>query len=66
MGVGIGVGVLVALGVLVRAGAAVCAGPEPGDEEEPDRRGALHPASIACCTLQNHRSPFDSSIIVRS
>ena len=43
-----------ATGVIVRSGTA------------PGVSGGLHPASTASATVQNHLSPFDSSISVRA
>ena len=43
-----------ATGVIVRSGTA------------PGVSGGLHPASAASATVQNHTSPFDSSISVRA
>ena len=52
VGVGVVVGVLVGDWVGVGDGAGV------------DRSGSLQPERIASSIVQNHRSPFDSSITV--
>ena len=56
-GVGVGVGDAVGVAVVVDVAVDVAPGvPLAG----------LHPASTASATVQNHLSPFDSSISVRS
>ena len=54
----------------VPEGAPVAAGVGVGDKASTDVAPAvplagLHPASTASATVQNHTSPFDSSILVR-
>ena len=57
VGVGVGVGDGVGTAVVVDVAVDVAPGvPLAG----------LHPASTASATVQNHLSPFDSSILVRS
>ena len=58
-GVGVGVGVGDGVGTAVVVDVAVDAAPGVP-------LAGLHPASTASATVQNHLSPFDSSISVRS